>query len=190
MPSAYLPVSRPEASGDHVVVPHARYVVAYDGVPRDLAATASFHFASSESALGIPTRAFGEHPARRQVAHAHHDRISATRQDQPGLHEQAVPIGAARQRLNAERARSCKEVGDDQPLETADAAGEHREQCLTRAIGGGAGGVPLGGGERAAAPVSGDDPHQPRPRGGRPGPPRVGPGRWPVGPAARRRPPR
>ena len=30
------------------------------GLPRDLAATASFHFASSESALGIPTRAFGE----------------------------------------------------------------------------------------------------------------------------------
>ena len=30
------------------------------GLPRDLAGTASFHFASSESALGIPTRAFGE----------------------------------------------------------------------------------------------------------------------------------
>jgi TRAP transporter 4TM/12TM fusion protein len=30
------------------------------GLPRDLASTASFHFASSESALGIPTRAFGE----------------------------------------------------------------------------------------------------------------------------------
>ena len=30
------------------------------GLPRDLAATASFHFASSESALGIPMRAFGE----------------------------------------------------------------------------------------------------------------------------------
>ena len=30
------------------------------GLPRDLAGTASFHFASSESVLGIPTRAFGE----------------------------------------------------------------------------------------------------------------------------------
>ena len=30
------------------------------GLPRDLASTASFHFASSESALGIPMRAFGE----------------------------------------------------------------------------------------------------------------------------------
>jgi len=30
------------------------------GLPRDLAATASYHFASSESALGIPMRAFGE----------------------------------------------------------------------------------------------------------------------------------
>jgi TRAP transporter 4TM/12TM fusion protein len=30
------------------------------GLPRDLASTASFHFASSESVLGIPTRAFGE----------------------------------------------------------------------------------------------------------------------------------
>ena len=30
------------------------------GLPRDLAGTASFHFASSESALGIPMRAFGE----------------------------------------------------------------------------------------------------------------------------------
>ncbi len=30
------------------------------GLPRDIASTASFHFASSESALGIPTRAFGE----------------------------------------------------------------------------------------------------------------------------------
>ena len=30
------------------------------GLPRDLAGTAAFHFASSESALGIPTRAFGE----------------------------------------------------------------------------------------------------------------------------------
>jgi len=30
------------------------------GLPRDLAGTAAFHFASSESALGIPMRAFGE----------------------------------------------------------------------------------------------------------------------------------
>jgi TRAP transporter 4TM/12TM fusion protein len=30
------------------------------GLPRDLAATAAYHFASSESALGIPMRAFGE----------------------------------------------------------------------------------------------------------------------------------
>jgi TRAP transporter 4TM/12TM fusion protein len=30
------------------------------GLPRDFASTASFHFASSESALGIPMRAFGE----------------------------------------------------------------------------------------------------------------------------------
>jgi TRAP transporter 4TM/12TM fusion protein len=30
------------------------------GLPRDLAATASYHFSSSESALGIPMRAFGE----------------------------------------------------------------------------------------------------------------------------------
>ncbi|HEU4644799.1 MAG TPA: TRAP transporter fused permease subunit, partial [Burkholderiales bacterium] len=30
------------------------------GLPRDIASTASFHFASSESALGIPMRAFGE----------------------------------------------------------------------------------------------------------------------------------
>jgi len=30
------------------------------GLPRDLASTASYHFSSSESALGIPMRAFGE----------------------------------------------------------------------------------------------------------------------------------
>jgi len=30
------------------------------GLPRDLGGTASFHFASSESVMGIPTRAFGE----------------------------------------------------------------------------------------------------------------------------------
>jgi D-arabinose 1-dehydrogenase-like Zn-dependent alcohol dehydrogenase len=44
--------------GDHVVVPHARYLVAYEGVPRELAATCTCSGITAYSALG-KTRGLG-----------------------------------------------------------------------------------------------------------------------------------
>src|SRR3546814_20608965 len=79
------------------------------------------------------------------------------------LGEQAL-LGAARQRLVPERARTCKQVGDDQSLETAEAAREHREERFARAVGGRAGGVVLRRAQFAAAPFASDGRHQPRRR--------------------------
>src|SRR3546814_20771338 len=79
------------------------------------------------------------------------------------LREQAL-LGAARQRLDPERARTCKQVGDDQPLETAEAAREHRKERFARAVGGGPGRVILRRQQLAPAPFARDPPHTPRPR--------------------------
>ena len=89
---------------------------------------------------------------------------------------------AARQRLQPQRARSGEQVGDRQPLETADPADQHREQRLARAVGGRARRVALRRDDRPPAPLAGDDPHYLRLRGGRaPGLPRP-----PAGPLAGR----
>ena len=72
--------------------------------------------------------------------------------------------GAARQRLDPERARAGEQVGDDQPFEAAEAAGEHREQGLARAVGGGARRVALGRDQPAAAPFARNNPHRHQPR--------------------------
>ena len=72
--------------------------------------------------------------------------------------------GAARQCLEPQRAGTGEEIGDGQIFEAPDAAGEHREQRFARAIGGGAGGVALGRGERTAAPLASNDPHLRGPR--------------------------
>src|SRR3546814_6679297 len=79
------------------------------------------------------------------------------------LGEQAL-LGAARQRLDPERARTCKQVGDDQSLETAAAAREHREERFARAVGGRAGAVALRREQLAPAPFASDDTTHPRPR--------------------------
>ena len=49
--------------------------------------------------------------------------------------------GAARQRLEAERAGAGEEIGDLQLLEAAEPAGEHREQALAGAVAGRPGGL-------------------------------------------------
>ena len=48
--------------------------------------------------IGAAHRRFGQHAARRQVAHAHDERRGLAGPQKVGLHEQAVAIGAARQR--------------------------------------------------------------------------------------------
>ena len=57
------------------------------------------------------------------------------------LLDEGAVRGAARQRLEAERAGAGEEIGDLQPLEAAEPAGEHREQAFAGAVAGRAGGV-------------------------------------------------
>ncbi len=75
------------------------------------------------------------------------------------LFDEDARFRTARQRLQPEGARSGEQVGDGEVFETADAAGEHREQRLADAVGGRASRVAFGCHQRAAAPFSGDDSH-------------------------------
>ena len=71
----------------------------------------------------------------------------------PVLLDEGAVRGAARQRLEAERAGAGEEIGDLQPLEAAEPAGEHREQALAGAVAGRAGGLAGRRLERPAAPL-------------------------------------
>ena len=62
---------------------------------------------------------------------------------------------AARQRLEAQRAGAGEEIADAQPFESAEAAGQHGEQRLARAVGGRA------GRRRPAGAISGRPRHSP-----------------------------
>ena len=98
--------------------------------------------------------------ARTSRARAHQGEVGAQRVERGAvLLDEHARGGAARQGLDAQRAGAREQVDDAQPLEAAQPARQHREQRLSCAIGGGAGGVADGGLERAASPLAGDDPH-------------------------------
>ena len=134
--------------------------------------------------LGLPGRIHQDDVERRgRWAHRHHrGRTNVAANAELGeialqrikrglvLLDEQARSRTARQRLDPERARAREEIGDREPLETADAAGQHREQSLAHAIGGRAGRVTLGRDDLATAILACDDPHQRLPpRGARGG---------------------